>query len=286
MSSDGDRGHARVAAARAQPTGSPPHGRRTRSRRPYSIGPSQSLGSGDGGRGHPLDDLVEHRSASPTHRCLAPGTPTTSACASGGEPPRRLGRPQVVVELGHQRGHAACPTPPRRPDRPQWPVAAAATAGSAPTTPDRARAAEPVRCRTTSRPARSSGNSANSAYSMAAATSYRSASPPSKRALAGAPHTRRAPRVEPQHGQVGQGRQPPGRLAENVAVHHPAVRGQRVQADQRGHRRPVQRPGQLPDQPQTVGGGSSISSRRAGRIEFARICVTLRAPLLFARTVD
>src|SRR5690606_38038622 len=41
---------------------------------------------------------------------------------------------------------------------------------------------------------------------------------------------------------------------EDVAVHHSAVRGQRVQADHRGHRLPVLRQGELADEGQTVGG--------------------------------
>ena len=51
---------------------------------------------------------------------------------------------------------------------------------------------------------------------------------------------RRAAGVEPQHGDVGQGGQPVGRLAEDVAVHEAAVRGQRVQAS------PAWRPGRGP----------------------------------------
>jgi len=42
--------------------------------------------------------------------------------------------------------------------------------------------------------------------------------------------------------------QPPGRLAEDVAVHHPALRGQRVQADQRRYGRAALRQGKLADQ--------------------------------------
>lgn len=72
--------------------------------------------------------------------------------------------------------------------------------------------------------------------------------------LAGAAHAAGPPGVEAEHRQVGQGRQTPRRLAEHVAVHHPAVRRQRVQADEGAHWLPVQRPGQLADQPQTVSG--------------------------------
>ena len=75
-----------------------------------------------------------------------------------------------------------------------------------------------------------------------------------ERALARAVLAAGAPRVEAQHRQPGQGREPPGGLAQQVAVHHPALRGQRVQADQRRDRRTVQRQRQLPDQAQPVGG--------------------------------
>ena len=60
--------------------------------------------------------------------------------------------------------------------------------------------------------------------------------------------------VEAQHRQAGHGRQPVGRLAQQVAVHHAAVRRQRVQADQGGHRRSAGGQRQLPHQRQAVGG--------------------------------
>jgi hypothetical protein len=78
-------------------------------------------------------------------------------------------------------------------------------------------------------------------------------------ALAGAARAGRAAGVEPEHGDVGQRRQPPGRLAQHVRVHVAAVRGQRVQGDQgrggcaRGAVR-VDRQGELADQGQAVGG--------------------------------
>ena len=111
-----------------------------------------------------------------------------------------------------------------------------------------------------------SGSSANSAYSIAAATSNRSPTAAVERALAGAAHARRAPGVEAQHGQPGQRRQPPGRLAEDVAVHHAAVGGQRVQADQGGHRL-AGRPGRAssPTRVRPSAVCSSMSSRRGGQ---------------------
>ena len=82
---------------------------------------------------------------------------------------------------------------------------------------------------------------------------------------------RRAPGVEPQHREVGQGRQPPGRLAQHVAVHHAAVGGQRVQADQGGHRGRSAGSASSPTRRRPSAVCSSMSSRRAGRIELARI---------------
>ncbi len=98
------------------------------------------------------------------------------------------------------------------------------------------------------------GSSANSAYSIAAATSYCSATPLSK-APPLVPRGLLTPRrLNLQHGQAGQGRQPGRGLAEHVAVHEAAVGRQRVQRDERRHRRPVDRPGQLADQGDPVGG--------------------------------
>ena len=70
----------------------------------------------------------------------------------------------------------------------------------------------------------------------------------------GAARGRRAAGVEPQHRDVGEGGQPAGRLAEDVAVHGAAVRGQRVEGHQRraGSRSSGQR--QLADERQAVGG--------------------------------
>jgi len=55
-------------------------------------------------------------------------------------------------------------------------------------------------------------------------------------ALTGSLQAAGAPGVEAQHGQTRERRQPPGRLAEQVAVHHAAVRRQRMEADQSGDR--------------------------------------------------
>ena len=89
--------------------------------------------------------------------------------------------------------------------------------------PGRSRASGPGRCRRTSRAATRAAGRANSAYSMAAATSNRSPAAVVEAALAGALHARGAPGVEAQHRQAGQRGQPERRLAEHVAVHHPAV---------------------------------------------------------------
>src|SRR4249919_1698989 len=60
-------------------------------------------------------------------------------------------------------------------------------------------------------------------------------------ALAGALLAPRAARVEAEHRDARQRRQPEGRLAVHVAVHHAAVGGQRVQADEGGDRLPALR---------------------------------------------
>jgi hypothetical protein len=73
------------------------------------------------------------------------------------------------------------------------------------------------------------------------------------RALAGALGRAGAAGVEPQHREVGERRQPVRHLLQQVAVHHPAVGGQGVQAHQGGDRRTVQRQRQLADEGQAVG---------------------------------
>ena len=114
-------------------------------------------------------------SASPTHRCLAPGTPTTSACGTAANRARASSGPQVVVELGHQRDHRLAGLRPARAGPRRWREPQRRREQDRPGhAPGRSRSAAPGRCRTTSRPARSSGSSANSAYSIAAATSNRS----------------------------------------------------------------------------------------------------------------
>ena len=98
------------------------------------------------------------------------------------------------------------------------------------------------------------GRSWNSAYSMAAATSNRSASPLSNDpslvpCIAGGPAG-----VEAQHRDPCQRRKPERSLAHHVAVHHTAVGGQRVQADQRRDRVAVLGQRELADQGQIVRG--------------------------------
>ena len=98
--------------------------------------------------------------------------------------------------------------------------------------------------------------------------------PPSKAALAGPRRARRPAGVEAQHGQPGERGQPPRRLAQHVAVHHPAVRRQRMEADERGDRcadpraSRARRPGQAR---RTYEG--SRGSRTAGSTVVERISV-------------
>ena len=73
-----------------------------------------------------------------------------------------------------------------------------------------------------------------------------------ERALARAARRRRAARVEPQHGEIGEGGQPRGGLAEDVRVHEPARRGQRMQRHERRDGFAVRGQRELADQRQPV----------------------------------
>ena len=185
---------------------------------------------------------------SPTHRCLAPSSPATSACGDRGEALACLVRAQVVVELGHQadqrpaRGVPAAELvvggePQRRREQDR-----AGDAGS--TLPYLSTRSVPNDQPTShgigQAPTGALGDRGRQVEPLAARVV--------ERALAGARRARRAAGVEAQHREVGQRRQPPGRLAQDVAVHHAAVRGQRVQADQGRDRRSRQRQRQLADQ--------------------------------------
>ncbi len=77
------------------------------------------------------------------------------------------------------------------------------------------------------------GKPRSTANCTAARTSAPSPTPSSKRALRGASRRGGAARVEAEHRDVGQVRQPPRRLAQHVRVHEAAVGGQRVQGDER-----------------------------------------------------
>ena len=106
-----------------------------------------------------------------------------------------------------------------------------------------------------------------------------------ERSLTGSLNAGRATRVEPQDGDSGEGRQPIGRLAEEVAVHHPAMGRQRMQADHRGDGiaspagRSQRASGRCPHHgrasspmsfsPSAV--SNVMGSRRAGRTEFPRM---------------
>ena len=82
--------------------------------------------------------------------------------------------------------------------------------------------------------------------------------------------------VEAQHNQARERGQPVGRLLEQVAVHEAALRRQRVQADQRGHRRPLGRQRHLTDQLEPVGLDRSESTRLNSshlRISYAVFCL-------------
>ena len=73
-----------------------------------------------------------------------------------------------------------------------------------------------------------------------------------ERALARSARRRRAAGVEPQHGEVGQGGQPSGGLAEDVRVHEPAGGGQRMQRHERRDRLAIRRQRELADEGQPV----------------------------------
>ena len=258
-------------AARARPRKRRPCGRRRPIESACSIGPSHVSGRGSGTAGASLAVISSStRSESPTHRCLAPSTRDDLGLRDGREPLARLGRSQVVVELGDERRDRLARLGPglqvlglgvpqrrRQQDGP-------ATDGSRPYIS--------VRSVPNDQPtSQMLGRSANSAYSTAAATSNRSPTAVVERALARALHAGRAAGVEPQHRDVGQRRQPVGRLAEQVAVHHAAVGGQRVQADHRGHRVALRRQCELAHQAQPVGRLQRDRVRRAGRTELPRI---------------
>ncbi len=92
-------------------------------------------------------------------------------------------------------------------------------------------------------------------------------------ALAGARHARGSSRVEPQHGDSRQRRQSPRHLAVDVAVHHPAVGGERVDADERRDGIALERKGEFADQPQTVVGPQveGIATRRKHGVRHDRL---------------
>ena len=73
-------------------------------------------------------------------------------------------------------------------------------------------------------------------------------------ALTGALDTPGAAGIEPEYRDPGERRQPECRLAEDVAVHHPAVGRQRMKADHGRDRGTFQRDGQLPHESQCVAG--------------------------------
>ena len=100
----------------------------------------------------------------------------------------------------------------------------------------------------------SRGRSASAQYPIAAATSCRSAVTVTELALAATTVRGRAAGIEPEDRQVGQGWQPVRGLAQQVAVHHAALRRQRMQADQGRDGRAVSRLRELADQRQPVRG--------------------------------
>ena len=104
-----------------------------------------------------------------------------------------LGRAQVVVELGHQRGHRLAGLAPSAPDPSSSVKRSGGESRIAPARPGRSRT-----CSTRSVPndqpsSQTSGSSANSAYSIAAATSNRSPTAAVEGALAGAAHAAACP---------------------------------------------------------------------------------------------
>ncbi|CAH0326650.1 hypothetical protein SRABI128_05473 [Microbacterium sp. Bi128] len=77
---------------------------------------------------------------------------------------------------------------------------------------------------------------------------------PVERPVAGAARRRGAARVEPEHREVCQCGEPSRGLAEDVRVHEPARRGQRVEGHERRHRRAVLGESELAHEGETVDG--------------------------------
>ena len=201
---------------------------------------------------------------SPTHRCLARSSAISFRLRHPCEAPPRLVRPQIVIKPGHQHQQRLARG---RPGVELGVARAAQRRGQQ----DRAlnrrviaplerqlgaeRPAQQPQPRQALRGAPGDGGGYVVAFGLAAP----------ELALAAAPLRGGAPGVEPEHGQVGEGGQAVGRLAEHVAVHHPALGGQRVQADEGGHRVAVRGLGELADQRQAVGGmqGDLLPAARA-----------------------
>ena len=228
----------------------------------------RAAGAGGPGRTWPTISSSTRRTAdSPTHRCFAPSTPITSACGTRANRAAGLVGPQVVVELGDQHDQRLAERRPRVQVGVRRPVQRRREQDRA---LDRRVAAvheRRARCRTTSRPASGRGRSWNSANSIAAATSNRSADAAVERAAAGPARARRAARVEPQHGQVRRApaaaTPPCGRRASPCSRRASAA-GAGSRASPPGARR---RRGRA-SSPTSVSPSavcSSTSSRRAGR---------------------
>ena len=172
---------------------------------------------------------------SPTQRCLARSAAISSACGTRAKRSACFRRPQIVVEAGHQDQERLSGDGPgvevrvtravqrrRDQDRPLH-----RRVVTPPQHEFRAeRPAHQPQSRQPGIPAPGNGGGQVIAFGLTLVEG----------ALATAMIRRGAAGVEPEHGQIRHGRQAIGRLAQQVAVHHPAVRGQRVYADQGRHR--------------------------------------------------
>ena len=219
-----------------------------------------------GGRGDPAHDLVQHDTdiglANP--QMLGPVHRDQLGLRHPGEPSTGIVGAQVVIEFRDQDQQRL----PRRGPRSRSASLARCSAGDSRIAPSTEGSAPHIR-------ASSVPNDQPTSQAWAGRPPGTRRWPRPHRAarlavaelaVAAAVLGRGAPGVETQHGQVSQRRQPVGRLAQQVAVHHAAVGGQRVQADQRRHRVPAGGPGDFTDQFETVRGVQFTiqCSRRAG----------------------
>lgn len=195
-------------------------------------------------------------------------SPTTGAWRPRTAPPRPAGSPRTArgrrPGAGSRRARARRPGADRTTPRPRGARAGRTAAAVSRIAPRTTSSSPYIKVRSVPNDQPTShtfGRSWNSAYSIAAATSKRSPTPLSKAPRV--PCCDQVPRLlkrrTPMPASAGS---PEGGLAVDVAVHHAAVGGQRVQADEGGRRVAICRQRQLADQPEAVR-RSRVSARYA-----------------------